>query len=57
MKFRALKDFTDREGHEHKAGDIIEMAFRDAQAFVNSDRLTADLGPGEEAKEEAKRRS
>lgn len=40
QKFRVLKDFD-----EHKVGDIIEMPFLDARALVNSDKITADLGP------------
>jgi hypothetical protein len=47
-KFRALKDFTDPQGQEHKQGDIVEMAFAEARALVNSDKLTADLGPAAE---------
>jgi hypothetical protein len=46
-KYRVLKDLTDREGAEHKTGDIVELAFDEAQAYVNSNKLTADLGDTE----------
>lgn len=49
QKFRVLRDFTDHDGKEHKAGDFIEMPFLDARAYVNSDKITADLGPQADA--------
>ena len=55
-KYRVLKDFTGSDGSEHKRGDIVEMTFDEARAFVNSDKVTADLSelPNVEAKEQEK---
>jgi hypothetical protein len=42
-KFRVLKDFTDREGNEHKVDDEIELPVGEAQPHVNAGRITAEV--------------
>jgi hypothetical protein len=48
-KYRVLRDFTDREGKEHKSGDIVEFVIAEARGYVNSDKLTTDLGEAKRA--------
>lgn len=42
-RYRVLKDFKDLAGNEHKSGDEIDLNPTEAQAHVNSDKITAEL--------------
>jgi hypothetical protein len=42
-KYRVLKDFKDNAGRDHKVDEEIDLSPDEAQAHVNSGKITAEL--------------